>query len=171
MSQPFIGEIRMFGGNFAPVGFAFCNGQLLSIADNNALFALIGTTYGGDGQTTFALPNLQGRLPMHMGSGAGTTVTIGEAGGTESVTLSANQIPNHTHALQASTAAGTSAAPANNVLAASSAVKVYKAGTPANALATQAIGNNGGNQPHGNIQPYQCINFIIALEGIFPSRN
>ncbi len=171
MSQPFIGEVRMFGGNFAPRGWAFCNGQLLSIAQNNALFALIGTTYGGDGQTTFALPNLRSRVPMHMGNGAGTTATIGEMGGVESVTLTTNQIPNHTHTLQASTATGTSAAPAGNVLAASNAVKVYKAGTPANALAAQAMTNSGGNQPHNNIQPYQCVNFIIALEGIFPSRN
>lgn len=171
MSQPFIGEVRMFGGNFAPRGWAFCNGQLLPISGNDTLFALIGTTYGGDGQNTFALPNLQGRLPMHMGNGGGTSVVIGETGGTEAVTVTVSQMPLHTHPLQASTASGTSAAPANNVLAGSSAVKVYKTGTPVNALAPQAITNTVGSQPHSNIQPYQCINFIIALEGIFPSRN
>lgn len=171
MSDPFVGEIRMFGGNFAPLGWAFCDGQVLSIANFNTLFALIGTTYGGDGQSTFALPNLQSRLPMHMGNGAGTSATIGEAGGAETVTLNINQIPNHSHSLLASTASGTAATPANNMLAASSAVKVYKAGTPANALAAQAIAGAGGSQPHSNIQPYQCVNFIIALEGIFPSAN
>lgn len=174
MASPFLGEIKMFGGNFAPLGYAFCNGQLLSIAQNTALFSILGTTYGGNGQTTFALPNLQGRVPIHFGQGAGlSTYNLGEISGVETVTLSQNQIPTHTHALAANSAAGTDGVPGTNkVLATSTARdKLYSTSAPNVTLAPQSIGTVGGSQPHTNLQPYLAINFIIALQGIFPSRN
>ena len=166
MAQPYIGEIRMFGGNFAPVGWMFCEGQLLPISENDALFNLIGTTYGGDGQTTFALPDLRGRLPVHQGSGS----VIGEAGGVEQVTLTAGQIPIHTHPLLASTGPGNVNTPGGNVTGESAAVKIYYADQPSVAMAPQAISPTGGSQPHSNFQPYLCISFIISLFGIFPSQ-
>ena len=166
MAQPYIGEIRMFGGNFAPVGWMFCEGQLLPISENDALFTLIGTTYGGDGQSTFALPDLRGRLPVHQGNGS----VIGEAGGVEQVTLTVGQIPIHTHPLLASTGPGNINTPGGNVTAESAAVKIYFADQPTVAMGPQAISPSGGSQPHSNFQPYLCINFIISLSGIFPQQ-
>lgn len=166
MAQPYIGEIRMFGGNFAPVGWMFCEGQLLPISENDALFNLIGTTYGGDGQTTFALPDLRGRLPVHQGSGS----VIGESGGVEQVTLTPGQIPIHTHPLLASTGPGNVNTPGGNVTGESAAVKIYYADQPSVAMGPQAISSTGGSQPHSNFQPYLCISFIISLFGIFPSQ-
>jgi microcystin-dependent protein len=170
---PFIGEIKIFGGNFAIRGHAFCAGQLLTIADNTALFSLLGTTYGGDGQTTFGLPDLRGRLPVHMGSGAGLSPrTIGEVGGSENVTLVPGQLPVHSHILNCNAAAGNSSNPANNFWAAQPTLAQYSAGiTPGSAMKPNAISNSGGSQPHDNMIPYLTINYLIALEGIFPSRN
>jgi microcystin-dependent protein len=171
MATPFIGEIRMFGGNFAPVGWAFCDGQLLAISQNDALFALIGTTYGGDGQTTFGLPDLRGRIPVHQGQGPGlSNYSLGEISGSENVTLTAQQIPAHTHAAQGQSATGNQAAPGGGVWAAS-AQNQFSANAPGAAMSNAAIGPAGGSQPHDNMAPYQVVNFIIALEGIFPSRN
>lgn len=173
MSTPFIGEIRMFGGNFAPQGWAFCNGQLLPIAQYDALFALIGTTYGGDGQTTFALPDLRGRIPIHAGQGAGlSNRTLGEISGVESVTLTVNQLPAHAHALLGSTDVSGQSSPAGNVLAQPSTIDLYRPATvPSAALSPNAITSAGGSQPHDNMGPFLCVTFIIALEGIFPSQN
>ena len=174
MSQPFVGEIRMFGGNFAPAGWAFCNGALLPISENETLFQLIGTTYGGDGQSTFGLPDLQGRLPVHMGTNAGTTVQIGEKAGVEIVTLTTQQIPSHNHALQA-TASGQQLSPQNAIYAVPNSsvqgLQTYAPGTPATPLVPASIQNAGGNQPHENRQPFLTLNICIALAGIFPSRN
>jgi microcystin-dependent protein len=167
MAQPYVGEIRMFGGNFAPVGWAFCDGALQAIADNTTLFTLIGTTYGGDGQNTFALPDLRGRLPVHQGSG----FTLGEIGGVESVTLTTPQIPAHNHPFKVTPNLGGGSAPANTVLAQSSTVKVYSTVAPSVALGASSIVATGGNQPHSNLQPYLCLSFIISLFGIFPSQN
>ena len=168
MSQPYIGEIRMFAGNFAPVGWMFCEGQLLSIADNQALFQLIGTTYGGDGQSTFALPDLRGRLPIHQGSG----FTPGQNGGAEQVTLTVNQIPAHTHPFQASTSLASSSTPANQFPAITQASTITPYGTdnPQVQLSPNSVGSVGGSQPHNNFQPYLCVDFIISLFGIFPSQ-
>lgn len=165
-AEPFLGEIMMFGGNFAPFGWALCNGQLMAIAENQALFALIGTTYGGDGQTTFALPDLQGRIPVHQG----TNFVLGQKAGVESVTLAAGQMPAHTHAAQAQTAAGTAAAPTNSVWAASS-LNQFAAGPAASNMNAADIQPSGGSQPHENMMPFLAVNFCIALNGIFPSRN
>lgn len=168
MSQPYVGEIRMFGGNFAPAGWMFCEGQLLPISEYETLFNLIGTTYGGDGQTTFALPDLRGRLPIHQGNG----FTLAETGGVETVTLTTSTIPAHSHPYLASTAGGNTNAPAGNVLCAlSTAGSNYlfpAAGTVP--MAPNAIGSTGGSQPHDNFQPYLCISFIISLFGVFPSQ-
>jgi microcystin-dependent protein len=173
MDTPFIGMIVMFGLNFQPRGWAFCNGQLVSIGDNSALFALLGTTYGGDGQNTFALPDMRGRVPIHQGQGSGlSSRTIGEQSGVESVTLLATQIPAHTHNLVGITEAGSTAVPTGAMLANAGALdKEY--GTPGTltSMNAQAISSNGGSQPHANMQPYLVINYCIALEGIFPSRN
>src|SRR5689334_22943703 len=146
MPEPYVGEIRLFAGNFNPNGWMFCNGQLLPISENEVLFQLIGTTYGGDGQSTFALPNLQSRLPLHQGTGGGSTYVIGQTGGVESVTLSVQQIPQHTHPLLASTDPGTQASPAGGVLAALSPVSIYRpsAVAPSNAMNAQSIGPAGG---------------------------
>jgi len=166
----------MFGGNFAPRGWALCNGQLLSIAQNTALFSILGVTFGGNGQTTFALPNYQGRLPMHWGSGPGLSPhTLGESAGSETVTLLSTQMPMHNHTLSASTAAGASDDPTGGVLAKpadsdGNAVSAY-ATTVNTVMNPAAVGIAGGNQPHPNMQPYLCVSFIIALEGVFPSRN
>jgi microcystin-dependent protein len=169
MSEPFIGEIKMFAGNFAPAGWALCSGQLLAISEYETLFNLIGTTYGGDGQQDFALPDLQGRVPIHMGQGSSQTYQIGEKGGVEQVTLSLQQIPNHSHVPLASSAAGTSDTPAGGVWAASSA-KQFIVATPNATMAPLDSGTAGGSQPHDNMLPYQTINFIISLFGIFPSQ-
>jgi microcystin-dependent protein len=171
MGTPFLGEIRLFGGNFAPLGYAFCSGQILSISQNDALFALIGTTYGGDGQTTFALPDLRGRIPVHVGQGPGlSSYVLGQSGGAETVTLTTQQLPAHTHAAQAQSAAGNQAAPGGGVWAASGQNQ-FSSNAPNAAMSNAAIGSAGGSQPHDNAMPYQVISFIIALEGIFPSRN
>ena len=167
MAQPYVGEIRMFAGNFAPAGWMFCEGQLLPIAEQETLFNLIGTTYGGDGQSTFALPDLRGRIPLHMGNG----FVIGEPGGVESVTLTVQQIPQHTHALLASAAQGTQVTPGGNVLANSFQVTPYINDVALDNMHPTAISPVGGSQPHNNFQPYLCVDFIISLFGIFPSQN
>lgn len=168
MAQPFIGEIRMFGGNFPPQGWAFCNGQLQAIAQNDALFALIGTTYGGDGQTTFALPDLRGRLPVHQGAG----LVLGQLAGEETHTITQTEIPSHTHPMRASGADSTQSTPVGNLTADTTVAgaKIYGPFTSAAPMAA-AVANVGGNQPHENRMPYVCVSFIIALFGIFPSRN
>lgn len=171
MAQPYVGEIRMFAGNFAPAGWAFCEGQTLPISENEVLFQLIGTTYGGDGEQTFNLPNLASRVPIHMGTGPdGTTYEMGEMAGVESVTLTPQQIPSHNHALVATTAIATQSSPSGNLLAQSSAMDLYIEDVPNVALSPQSIGPAGGSQPHENMQPFLCINFIISLFGIFPSQ-
>lgn len=168
MSEPYVGEIRMFGGSFAPAGWAFCNGQLVPIAENDQLFTLIGTTYGGDGQETFALPDLQGRLPVHEGSG----FPLGQKAGVENVTLTGNQLPIHGHAFLASTNQGGATNPPTNVIAQVPASKVYIQ-DPASAALNPAslLPDPGGAQPHTNLQPYLCVSFIISLFGIFPTQN
>lgn len=166
MSQPFVGEIRMFAGNFAPAGWQFCDGSLLPISDFETLFNLIGTTYGGDGQTTFALPDLRGRLPIHQGNG----FTLSETGGVETVTLTVSQIPSHSHPYLASTNPGASNLPSGNLLADQPGGKNYRPTTPAASLGPQSIGSTGGSQPHDNFQPYLCVDFIISLFGVFPSQ-
>jgi microcystin-dependent protein len=168
----YVGEIRMFAGNFAPAGWMFCEGQTLPISENDVLFQLIGTTYGGDGEETFNLPNLASRVPIHMGTGPdGTTYQIGEMAGTEQETLSVQQIPSHTHPLTGSTANGTATNPGGNVLAGSaSSVQPYVSDTPSDPMNSQMIGPSGGSQPHENVQPFLCINYIISLFGVFPSQ-
>jgi microcystin-dependent protein len=172
MTTPYIGEIRMFAGNFAPQGWELCWGQSKSISENDALFALIGTTYGGDGQETFNLPDLRGRVPVHMGTLGGNTYQIGEASGTETVTLTVQQVPSHTHAPTASST-GNSTSPAGNVWANSPALQFVEALQPnLNAtLPANAMSITGGNQPHDNMIPYLAINFIIAMVGVFPSQS
>jgi microcystin-dependent protein len=166
MAQPYVGEIRMFGGNFAPAGWEFCDGRLLPISENEVLFQLIGTTYGGDGESTFALPDLRGRLPIHQGNG----FTLAETGGAEEVTLTVQQIPAHSHAFLASSGAGSSSTPGNNVLATAVGNLYFPPPTGSQvAMSAQVIGAVGGNQPHNNMQPYLCVSFIISLFGIFPS--
>lgn len=180
MSDPFIGEIRMFAGNFAPNGWAFCNGQLLPISQNAALFSILGTTYGGNGVNTFALPNLQGQIPMHWGQApSGTQYQLGQTNGSESVTLITSQIPAHNHGVSANAGAG-AASPAGAVPAALAWPRGQSGNLP-NAFAAapdgnttmnpQMIQNAGGSQPHSNMQPSLCVSFIIALNGIYPSRS
>ena len=166
MSQPYVGEIRIFAGNFAPAGWMFCEGQLLPISENDTLFTLIGTTYGGDGQSTFALPDLRGRLPLHQGNG----FILAETGGVEEVTLTLSQIPTHGHQKLGSTATAVSTDPANNVMARVAVAGVFPYGTdnPLTALSGLAVAPVGGSQPHTNFQPYLCLNFIISLFGVFP---
>ena len=166
MGQPYVGEIRMFAGNFAPAGWMFCEGQLLPISENETLFNLIGTTYGGDGQSTFALPDLRGRVPLHFGNG----FTLAEAGGVETVTLTVSQIPAHNHALLATTTSATQQNVSGNVLAEASLFNPYINASPLAPMAPQAAGSSGGGQPHNNFQPYLCVDFIISLFGIFPSQ-
>jgi microcystin-dependent protein len=171
MSEPFLGEIRTFGFNFAPQGWAMCNGQILSIAQNTALFALLGTTYGGNGTTNFALPDLQGRVGIHQGQGNGlSTYVIGEVSGTENVTLLTGQMPQHSHGLIANAGTAGVSRPDGAVLARTGA-NTYAAAPDGTAMNAGAIGSSGGNQPFSIIQPFLCLNFCIALEGIFPSRN
>jgi microcystin-dependent protein len=166
MSQPYVGEIRLFAGNFAPNGWMFCNGQLLAISEYDVIFDLIGTTYGGDGQTTFALPNLQSRVPVHVGSG----FVIGQMSGTETVTLTVNQIPAHTHPAQAASGGGTSNNPAGNVWANWPGSQFSDQGITA-AMNAAAVGFAGGSQSHDNRMPFLTLNFIISLFGIFPTQN
>lgn len=165
MAQPYVGEIRMFAGNFAPAGWMFCEGQLLPISENETLFQLIGTTYGGDGESTFALPDLRGRIPIHQGNG----FILAETGGAEEITLTVNQIANHSHPMLASTGPATTLNANLNVLGTPAAATPFFAGTPNLALAPQSVSPVGGSQPHTNFQPYLCVNFIISLFGIFPS--
>ena len=170
MGQPYVGEIRMFGGNFAPAGWAFCNGDLLSIAENEVLFALIGTTYGGDGMNTFGLPDLRGRLPLHQGTGPdGQTFFQGGQGGAESVPLTLQQIPTHSHTPLASTAEAGSTDPSGHVWAATASNAYATSGSPV-AMAPNLSGGVGGGQPHENRMPYLAISFIISLFGIFPTE-
>jgi microcystin-dependent protein len=171
MPEPYVGEIRMFAGNFPPSGWMFCQGATLPISENAVLFQLIGTTYGGDGQSTFKLPNLASRVPIHMGTGPdGTTYQIGEAAGTEQETLTIQQIPNHTHPLTASGDIGNQLSPTGNLTSNSNGAIPYIEDTPAVAMNAGAIGPAGGSQPHENCQPFLCVNFIISLFGRFPSQ-
>jgi len=170
MSDPYIGEIRMVGFNFAPVNWALCNGQILAIAQYDALFNLIGTTYGGDGQTTFALPNLQSRIPFHQGTSSQATMVLGQLSGSETVTLTTGQIPAHSHLLNASSGAGTQASPANGVWAQSS-LEEFSTEALAHTMDPSTIAPTGGSQPHDNMPPFLVINFIISLYGIYPSQN
>jgi microcystin-dependent protein len=164
MAQPYVGEIRMFAGNFAPAGWMFCEGQLLPISENETLFQLIGTTYGGDGQSTFALPDLRGRLPLHQGNG----FILAETGGAEEITLTVQQIPAHTHPLLGSTSLADSPSPENRLPARSTSLNTFI--NDASSVNTgMNLGPTGGSQPHTNFQPYLCIDFIISLFGIFPS--
>ena len=168
MADPFVGEIRMFGGNFAPQGWAFCNGQSLPISEYEALFNLIGTTYGGDGQSTFALPNLQGRVPVHQAA----NFLMGQAAGAETVSLTLNQMPQHSHTLQASTNPGNQTNPPGNALATVVAGSAYLEGAASVSLASGSVSPApGGSQPHSNLQPYLCVSFIISLFGIYPSQS
>jgi microcystin-dependent protein len=163
---PYVGEIRIFAGNFAPAGWLFCDGALLPISENETLFALIGTTYGGDGQSTFALPNLASRVPIHKGNG----FVQAEAAGVESVTLLNSQVPIHSHPYLAATNPASIASPSGTILAESSQINMYIADDPSAQLASNAISPVGGSQPHENMQPYLCLNFIISLFGIFPAH-
>ena len=165
MAQPYVGEIRMFAGNFAPAGWMFCEGQLLPISEYETLFNLIGTTYGGDGQSTFALPDLRGRLPLHQGGG----FVLAETGGAEEITLTVQQIAAHNHALLASLNNAGGSTVSGNVTGQVGATQIYREVAPAVALSPLAMGNTGGSQPHTNFQPYLCVDFIISLFGIFPS--
>jgi microcystin-dependent protein len=178
--DPFVAEIRIFPFNFAPLGWAFCNGQLLPISQNTALFSLLGTTYGGDGKSNFALPNLQGCVPMHPGQGPGLSLQdLGETGGSETVTLITSQIAAHGHFLNATTSAGTAADPSNGLYAngnwsnqgSSGAVQYYSATTPSASLNANALAPAGGDQPHNNLMPYLTLNFCIALQGVYPPRS
>lgn len=165
MAQPYVGEIRMFAGNFAPAGWMFCEGQLLPISENETLFQLIGTTYGGDGQSTFALPDLRGRIPLHQGNG----LILAETGGAEEITLTVQQIPAHSHPMLASADQANTINPGNNVVGSTLTATPYFNVQPGNPLSPQAISSTGGSQPHTNFQPYLCVDFIISLFGIFPS--
>jgi microcystin-dependent protein len=169
MSQPYIGQVMLVGFNFPPSGWATCNGAIQSIAENSTLFNLIGTTYGGNGQTTFNLPDLQGRIPIHQGSNGVSTYVVGGQGGVESVTITLNQFPTHTHSVQGSSAAGSSGIPTNNVLG---SVSAYTTEPPIIAMNNATIGfSGGGNQPHSNLQPFLALNWIIALFGVYPSQS
>jgi microcystin-dependent protein len=174
MSEPFIGEICMFAGNYPPTGWAFCNGQLLSISQNQALFALLGTAYGGNGTTTFALPDLRGRMPIHFGGVPGlTNRDIGQSGGSAAVALTQQQMPAHTHTLSATNGNGNQESPLGNAWATESQgiTNLYSNATPTTMMSAQAISAAGNGQPHENRSPFLAINFIIALTGVFPSRN
>ena len=172
MSEPFVGEIRMFAGNFAPRGWAFCDGQLLAVSQNDALFSLLGTIYGGDGRTTFGLPDMRGRVPIHAGSGPGLSPRrLGAKSGSEKETLTVNQLPSHSHDWKATSDDGQDRNPIGNA-AATSGPDIYREAldTPKN-FATSMVQNTGGSQSHSNLMPYLCIHFIIALFGIYPSRH
>jgi len=165
MAQPYIGEIRMFAGNFAPAGWMFCEGQLLPISENETLFQLIGTTYGGDGQSTFGLPDLRGRIPIHQGNG----FTLAETGGAEEITLTVQQIAAHSHPMLGTNSIVNDANPFNNVLGQTNTFDLYQSTPGGQPMAPQSVGNVGGSQPHTNFQPYLCVDFIISLFGLFPS--
>jgi microcystin-dependent protein len=169
--NPYIGEIRIFSGNFAPKGWAFCNGQLLSIQSNTALFSLIGTYYGGNGTTTFALPNLQSRIPIHQGQGQGLSpYIVGQIGGNENITLLTQQMPQHNHTVATATTSSSNK-PANNYWADAAGGNMYSAGPATGTLNGQAMSYQGNGLPHSNLQPYLAVSFIIATQGIFPPRN
>lgn len=171
MSEPFIGEIRMFAGNFAPRGWAFCDGQLLAVSEHDALFSLFGTIYGGDGRTTFGLPELRGRIPIHAGSGPGLSPrTLGAKSGTENETIVSNTMPSHTHAWRTTTGAAQNASPIGAMLA-KPAANVYETIDPTDSMAADMVQPTGGSQSHDNVMPYLCVNFIVALQGIYPSQN
>lgn len=167
MAQPYVGELRMFAGNFAPAGWQLCEGQLLPISENETLFQLIGTTYGGDGSSTFALPDLRGRIPVHQGNG----FILAETGGVEEVTLTVNQIPSHSHTMLGSLNTATSFSAAGNVPSSGTGATIspYGSDAPRTTLVPASVSTLGGSQPHNNFQPYLCVNFIISLFGIFPS--
>lgn len=172
MSEPFLAEVRMVGFNFAPRGWAFCDGQILPINQNQSLYSLLGTTYGGDGRTSFALPDLRGRTPIHVGrSNGGADHSLGQKSGEESHTLAANEMPQHTHTLRASATDANAGAPTGNLLARSSTPESYRDAGSLAAMASGSITNVGGSQAHENMQPYIALNFCIALQGLFPSRN
>jgi microcystin-dependent protein len=171
-SEPFVGQLMIFAGNFAPRGWAYCDGQLMAISQNDALFSLLGTIYGGDGRTTFGLPDLRGRIPMHAGFGPGLSPRhVGEKGGVETVILTVNQLPGHTHALMADSGQGDTDIPTGNVLAFDSRENQYSSSAPDVAMNAGSLGNTGGSQPHDNMAPYQALSYCIALVGIYPSRN
>src|SRR6056297_2376536 len=173
MSEPFVGEIRMFAGNFAPRGWAYCDGQLLAVSQNDALFSLLGTIYGGDGRTTFGLPDMRGRIPIHAGTGPGLSPRqLGSKAGSENETLTVNQLPSHTHPMQASSEAASSPNPPDQVLAESITDRVYRPNTaPDVNMASSSVSTIGGSRSHTNLMPLLCVHFIIALFGIYPSRN
>lgn len=171
-ANPFVGQIMMFAGNFAPRSWAFCDGQLLAISQNDALFSLVGTTYGGDGRTTFALPDLRGRIPVHTGNGPGLTPRLmGQKGGAETVRLTSNQMPSHTHAIGADKDQGNSSTPSGNIPAYDRRSGQYSSQAPDVSMNAASVGSAGGNQAHDNIPPYLAVNYCIALYGIFPSRH
>jgi len=172
MGNPYIGEIRLFAGTFPPANWAFCDGASIAISNNDALYSLIGTTYGGDGVQTFNLPDLRSRVPLHIGQGAGLSIyTLGQKTGVEQVTLSTGQLPAHSHSLTVSGNPAGSGTPLGNAPAATDTVDLYKVAPPVNVLAPQALPNAGSNQGHSNIQPILAINFIISLYGIYPTRS
>lgn len=171
MSDPFVAEIRIFPFNFAPKGWAFCDGQILPLSQNTALFSLLGTTYGGDGKSNFALPNMQGNAPMHPGQGPGLSLhDLGETGGSETVSLLESEIPSHSHALVASLSDGLDTKPAAEQFAQGVGVQIWGTGSANASLSDNALAPAGGDQPHNNMQPYLTLNFCIALQGIFPPR-
>jgi microcystin-dependent protein len=165
MAQPYVGEIRMFAGNFAPAGWEFCEGQSVPISENEVLFQLIGTTYGGDGENTFNLPDLRGRVPIHWGNG----VNLAEAAGVEEVTLTGQQLPVHTHPLVANSTPGADPVATGNVMGGSPNINFFREASPGVAMSPLAVGPVGGSQPHTNFQPYLCVDFIISMFGIYPS--
>ncbi len=172
MSDQYLGEIRLFAGNYAPMGWAFCNGQRLNISQYEALYSLIGTTYGGDGQTTFALPDLRGRVPIGMGANpdTGTQYMIGQTGGTETVKLTENHLPAHTHTVAATSLAGTLPSPSNAFFASSSVKQYSTSSTTTSKMDTVVLGGSGGNDDHDNMAPFRALTYIISLEGIYPSK-
>lgn len=172
MSEPFVGEIRMFAGNFAPLGWAFCDGQLLAVSQNDALFSLLGTIYGGDGRTTFALPDVRGRIPLHAGTGPGLSPRrLGAKAGAEKVTVTANQMSNHGHDFKALKQNAQTPNASGNLLAQTPTVDLYIADAPSLPMNAKSISSVGGSRSHTNLMPYLCINYIIALFGIYPSRH
>jgi microcystin-dependent protein len=166
MAQPYVGEIRMFAGNFAPAGWMFCEGQLLPISEYETLFNLIGTTYGGDGQSTFSLPDLRGRIPIHQGNG----FVLAETGGVEEITLTVSQIPAHSHPLIASADSGNSPSKGTYLASGQEKLVYIQETSPMNGSSASSISTIGGNQPHSNFMPYMCVDYIISLFGIFPSQ-
>jgi microcystin-dependent protein len=170
MTNPYVGEIRMFGGNFPPSGWMLCQGQILAISEWETLFNLIGTTYGGDGTATFALPDLRGRVPVHLGNNGTTNYAMGDKGGVETVTLTTNQIPIHNHPFLVSTDGGGAISPQDSVIGSGTNVKLFRPQPAVAPLDSSAIGPSGGNQPHENLQPYLVLNYIISMFGIFPSQ-